>query len=110
MEIADKQPTNTNYDEAVWTMLDPETDWPTLPENINPQRGGPEAHFAECIQENIAHARRHLAYLERALARPGWFEVEQGAFEGLREAAVGIEVAVVGRVILGNAVLADGQL
>jgi hypothetical protein len=100
---------NTHYDEAVWTMLDPETDWPTLPEDINPERGGPEAHFADCIREHVTHARSQLAQLEAALGRPGWFEVEQEAFDALQEAVVGIEVAVTGRVILAHAAIADGS-
>ncbi|WP_168794682.1 hypothetical protein [Paraburkholderia aromaticivorans] len=99
--------TNTQYDEAVWTMLDPATAWPTLPEDINPERGGPEKHFAECIRENIARARRHLADLERALGRPGWFEVEDDAFDGLQEATVGIEVAVRARMMLAQATIAE---
>lgn len=89
-------------------MLDPETDWPTLPESINPERGGLEAYFEECVRAHIAHARRHLADLESALDRPGWFEAEQDAFEGLREATVGVEVAVAGRVILAHAGIAAG--
>lgn len=88
-------------------MLDPEATWPTLPEDINPDRGGPEAYFEECIREHIAHARRHLVDLENALKQPGWFEVENDAFTGLQEATVGIEVAVVGRVILARAASAD---
>lgn len=98
----------SNYDEAVWTMLDPQTAWPTLPEDIDPERGGPEAYFAESIREHIAHARRHLADLENALSRPGWFEVEEDAFDGLREATVGVQVAVTGRAILARATIADG--
>jgi hypothetical protein len=97
----------THYEEAVWTMLDPEATWPTLPEDINPEPGGPEAYFGECLRESIAHARRHLAELEEALSKPGWFEVEDEAFSGLREATVNIEVAVRGRVILARAALAD---
>lgn len=99
---------NTHYDEAVWTMLDPQTAWPTLPEDINSEPGGPEAYFAERIREYVAHARNQLAQLEGALGRPGWFEAEQEAFDALQEAVVGIQVGVRGRVVLGEAALADG--
>jgi hypothetical protein len=34
------------------------------------------------------------ADFENALGRPGWFEVEEQGFDGLQEATVGIEVAV----------------
>jgi hypothetical protein len=109
MESETNTSTGTHYDEAVWTMLDPRTAWPTLPEDINPERGGAEAYFAKSIREHIAHARKHLADLENALGQPGWFEVEAEAFDGLQEAAVGIEVGVAGRTTLARATLADAE-
>jgi hypothetical protein len=105
MKLNAERDRNMQYDEAVWTMLDPRTTWPTLPEDINSEKGGPEDYFAGCIRESIADARRYLADLEEALDRPGWFEAEEDAFEGLQEAIVGLEVAVTGRVILGRAAL-----
>ncbi|MFM0648091.1 hypothetical protein PQR14_27550 [Paraburkholderia bryophila] len=99
----------SNYDEAVWTMLDPETAWPTLPEDIDPERGGPEAHFELNMREWIATARRSLDKLEYALNQPGWFEPEEEAFLELQEATVGVEIAVAGRGILGRAAIADAM-
>ncbi|MEK6291533.1 MAG: hypothetical protein V4793_09115 [Paraburkholderia tropica] len=53
-------------DEAVWSVLDPDATWPTLPENLNPEYGGPERYFDDCMKVEIGHACQALDAIEKA--------------------------------------------
>jgi hypothetical protein len=98
---------NTQYDNAVWAMLDEAATGPTLPEDIDPEPGHPEAYFGAGIRDGIADARRALAELEAALAMANGHEAEEWAFDALQDAAVRIEVGVTGRGVLARAAMAD---
>lgn len=94
----------TNYEAAVWAMLDPDATWPTLPESISLEDSSPERYFDECIQDEIRHARQAIEDIEKA----GWQAGDaEDAIERLREALTGLEISAKGRELLAQARLAD---